>query len=81
MFRYNQAFFSKENIPNIINLAPRGLSIGLITTLICHGSCLIWVNTVLQYRLPKNISRREEQTTKVVTGVIRINHRVSDVSD
>ena len=22
----------------------------------------------LQYRLPKNISRREEQTTKVVTG-------------
>ena len=26
----------------------------------------------LQYRLPKNISRREEQTTKAVTGGKRI---------
>ena len=27
----------------------------------------------LQYRVPKNISRREEQTTKVVTGRKRVN--------
>ena len=27
----------------------------------------------LQYRLPKNISRREDQTIKVVTGGLRVN--------
>ena len=27
----------------------------------------------LQYRLPKNISRREEQKTKVVTGGLRVS--------
>ena len=27
----------------------------------------------LQYRLPKNISRREEQTTKVVIGGKKVN--------
>ena len=26
----------------------------------------------LQYRLPKNISRQEEQTAKVVTGWLRV---------
>ena len=27
----------------------------------------------LQYRLPKNISKQEEQITKVVTGGLRLN--------
>ena len=34
------------------------------------GSSLIWVHIIFPYRLPKNISRRE-QTTKNVTGGIQ----------
>ena len=32
----------------------------------------------LQYRLPKNISRQEKQTTKVVTGRLRVHVILND---
>ena len=34
----------------------------------------------LQYRLPKYISRQEKQTTKVVTGKLRLNSDLRSIS-
>ena len=49
-------------------------------TILTHIRLLPWEQSdlgpyCLQYRLSKNISRREQQTTKVVTGGLRVNKK------